>query len=82
MGWTNLTGKEEDVRIKNMAKVIKVDKEVCIGCGTCTIIAPKSFKMVDGKAEAINPPGDTPEVVKEAIDSCAVGAITEEEINE
>lgn len=65
-----------------MTKIIKVDKEVCIGCGTCTVIAQKSFKMVDGKAEAINPPGDTPEVVKEAIASCAVSAITEEEVNE
>lgn len=66
-----------------MTKIIKVDKEVCIGCGTCTVLAPKSFKLdASGKAEAINPPGDTPEAVKEAIDSCAVQAITEEEVNE
>lgn len=66
-----------------MTKVIKVDKEVCIGCGTCTVLAPKSFKLdVDGKAEAINPAGDTPEIIKEAIDSCAVLAISEEEVNE
>lgn len=66
-----------------MKKVIKVDKDVCIGCGTCAIIAPKSFKLgADGKAEAINPPGDTAELVKEAIDSCAVQAISEEEVNE
>jgi len=66
-----------------MTKILKVDKEVCIGCGTCVVLAPKSFKLdADGKAEAINPPGDTPEVIKEAIDSCAVQAITEEENNE
>jgi ferredoxin len=66
-----------------MTKILKVDKEVCIGCGTCVVLAPKSFKLdADGKSEAINPPGDTPEVVKEAIDSCAVQAITEEEVNE
>lgn len=63
-----------------MAKVLKVDKEVCIGCGTCTVLAPKSFKLdADGKAEVINPPTDTPETIKEAIDSCPVAAITEEE---
>lgn len=63
-----------------MTKVIKVDKQVCIGCGTCTVLAPKSFKLdTNGKAEAINPPGDAPETVKEAIDSCPVQAITEEE---
>jgi ferredoxin len=53
-----------------MTKVIKVDKEVCIGCGTCAVLAPKSFKLdVSGKAEPINPPTDVPETVKEAINS-------------
>lgn len=66
-----------------MTKVLKVDKEVCIGCGTCVVLATKSFKLdAEGKSEPINPPGDTPEAIKEAIDSCAVQAITEEEVNE
>jgi ferredoxin len=63
-----------------MTKVLKVDKAVCIGCGTCSVLAPKSFKLdADGKAEPVNPPTDAPETVKEAIDSCPVQAITEEE---
>jgi ferredoxin len=75
-----LTEKKEAVTIKNMAKVLKVDKEVCIGCGTCTVLAPKSFKLdPSGKAEPINPPADDPETIKEAIDSCPVQAIKEEE---
>lgn len=55
---------------------IKVDKKLCIGCGTCAVLAEKSFKLANnGKAEAINPPGDTPEKIQEAIESCPVQAI-------
>ena len=55
---------------------IKVNKDKCIGCGTCVMIAPKSFKLGDdGKAEAIEPTGDDEEKIKEAIDSCPVDAI-------
>ena len=57
-------------------KTPAIDKEKCIGCGTCTVIAPKTFKLGDdGKAEAITPPGDVTEKIKEAIDSCPVEAI-------
>ncbi len=59
-----------------MAKLPQVDKGTCIGCGTCTVLAPKTFKLgKDGKAEVINPPGDEEEKIKEAIDSCPVNAI-------
>lgn len=67
-----------------MAKIPKVDKEKCIGCGTCTVLAPKTFRLgKDGKAEVINPPADEEEKIsklvsaeiKEAIDSCPVEAI-------
>ena len=55
---------------------INVDKNLCIGCGTCVEIAPKSFKLNnEGKAEAIEPLGDKEKVIKEAIDSCPVAAI-------
>ena len=70
-------------RIKSME--VKVDKQKCIGCGTCVAIAPKSFKLDDdGKAEVTDPAGVTegdliagdPEAkVKEAAESCPVGAI-------
>ena len=33
----------------------KINKEKCIGCGTCVAICPKGFKIAgDGKAEVIN----------------------------
>ncbi len=55
---------------------VKVDKDKCIGCGTCVAIAPKSFKFADdGKAVFISPPGDEDAKIQEAIDSCPVAAI-------
>lgn len=55
----------------------QVDKEMCIGCGTCPIIAPKSFYMTDdGKAEANNPAGDDEETIAKAKDACPVHAIS------
>jgi ferredoxin len=55
---------------------INIDKNLCIGCGTCVAIASKSFKLgVDGKAEVIEPMGDEKKIIKEAIDSCPVSAI-------
>lgn len=60
-----------------MAKLPIVDKEKCIGCSTCSILAPKTFRLgKDSKAEVINPPGDEEEKIKEAIGSCPVDAIS------
>lgn len=57
-------------------KKIKINKETCIGCGTCVAIAPKTFKLgKDGKASVITPLGDDEATIKQAIDSCPVGAI-------
>lgn len=58
-----------------MAKII-IDKQKCIGCGTCVAIAPKSFRLADdGKAEVIEPAGDPKQALQDAIDSCPVKAI-------
>lgn len=56
---------------------IKIDPEKCISCGTCAAIAPASFKMNDetNKAELVNPPGDSEETVKMAVEGCPTGAI-------
>ena len=61
-------------------KKVKVDKGKCIGCGLCTSIAEKTFKLDDeGKAKILSQIGDEEEKVQEAIDACPVGAITWEE---
>lgn len=58
-------------------KKLVVDKDTCIGCGTCVALSPKVFKLDDdGKAEVIDQNADTPENIQNAIDSCAVSAIS------
>jgi len=61
-------------------KNIKINPSACIGCGTCSSLAGKSFKIGDdGKAHVLSPVGDTQEVIQSAIDSCPVTAISWEE---
>ena len=60
-------------------KTLTVDKNKCLGCGTCVSLCPKVFKLGDdGKAEVIDKSADTDENIKNAIDSCPVGAISGE----
>lgn len=58
-----------------------VDQDICIGCGLCVTICPEVFQLnEDGKAEAIaDTTDDNRAAVLEAIDSCPVNAIREEE---
>jgi ferredoxin len=63
-----------------MAKVI-VDKEKCIGCGTCVSLCPDCFKLgEDNKAEVIKSDCERGEGcnLKEAVESCPVDAISVE----
>lgn len=60
-----------------MAKLPQVDKEKCIGCGTCVALAPKTFRLDSGgKAEVVESPQDAEETIKEAVESCPVEAIS------
>lgn len=58
----------------------KLNKETCIGCGSCVSIAPDVFKMGDdGKAEVIA--GDfagKEEMINQSKDACPVQAISVE----
>lgn len=59
---------------------LKVDKKCCIGCQTCTEIAPETFAMdEEGRAYVKNPKGNKPEEIQDAIDSCPVGCISNNE---
>jgi len=54
-----------------------IDKEKCIGCGTCPAICPNVFRLTDdGKAEVTDPNGDTIENIQMAIDACPTQAIS------
>jgi ferredoxin len=57
--------------------MIKVDHELCIGCGACVAICPSHFVMNDqGKSDVID---QTPaDCVPEAIAGCPVTAISQD----
>ena len=60
-----------------MAKV-EVDKTKCIGCGSCTAIAPEVFEFDDdGLAKAVKQ--EINDDVKTAKESCPTEAISAEE---
>lgn len=58
--------------------VVKVDEDLCIGCGTCVAVCPNGFKLNEaGKSEPIG--DDATACSQAAADSCPQGAITLEE---
>lgn len=64
-----------------MAKKCSVNKDLCIGCGLCTSIAPDVLAIGDdGLAEAIvsDVSADSESAVEEAAASCPVQAIVVE----
>jgi len=55
--------------------MIKVNKDLCIGCGTCVALCPDTFKLADDtKSEVIKQ--DDVACAKNAADSCPVQAIS------
>ena len=59
---------------------VKVDQELCIGCGVCPSICPEVFEMKDdGKSHVISENlSGFESSVDEAIASCPVEAISKE----
>jgi ferredoxin len=65
-----------------MSKKIKVNQNLCIGCGACANLFPNVFKMrEDNKAEAIGSElcEENEARIQEIIDICPVRAIEIEE---
>lgn len=62
-----------------MSKV-KVDENLCIGCGTCEALCPKVFKldMDSGKSKVISDNCEECDC-QEVVNSCPVNAISIEE---
>ncbi len=61
---------------------VKVDHNLCIGCGSCAMIADQVFEMRDGKSyvkEDVEITPELEEMVKMAAQACPVGAIKIEE---
>lgn len=59
---------------------IKIDKEKCIGCGSCSYIWEENIKMnEENKAEIIDSTLDLEEgKAQDLVDVCPVGAIEKE----
>lgn len=60
---------------------IKVNQDVCIGCGACLSIADDLFEMNDdglSQAKVETVPEDKKEQANEAVESCPTGAIVSE----
>ena len=59
---------------------IKIDRDKCIGCGSCMAMAPGTFEMDDeNKAIVKADITDDVETSKMGADSCPTGAIIIEE---
>jgi len=54
---------------------IKIDKEKCIGCGSCVAVCPANFKLEGAKAIVKKSESDL-ECNQEAANTCPVSAIT------
>ena len=53
---------------------VKVNNDLCIGCGTCEALCPAVFKMnAEGKAEVISQTDEAS--AKTAVESCPAQAI-------
>ena len=56
-----------------MTKVPRVDRDLCIGCGNCTVACPEDFELDSvGKSKVINEAGKCD--LDHAASSCPVGA--------
>ncbi len=57
--------------------MVKIDKEKCIGCGSCMSVCSDVFEIKDDMKAHVKTGADTKKpCVKEAIDICPVDAIS------
>lgn len=55
---------------------VGIDRTACIGCGVCLAYAPGSLAHDEsGQAVLIDPPADSLDQVRRAVDSCPTGAL-------
>lgn len=61
-----------------MNKMVVINEEDCIGCGSCEAICPEVFKLDEerGKAVVIKPEGGPEDLIEEAIEACPVSCIS------
>ena len=62
-------------------KKVKIDKEECIGCESCVALCPEVFAFdgEENKAYVITPEGGDQKCIDEAVATCPVSCITNDE---
>ncbi len=62
-------------------KQVIIDQDECIGCGTCVELCPEVFALDEdeNKAYVTTPEGGDQACIEDAIASCPVACITNEE---
>jgi len=62
-------------------KTVNIDQDECIGCETCVELCPEvfAFNAAINKAYVITPQGGDQACIEEAIASCPVSCITNDE---
>lgn len=61
-------------------KIIKVDDDICVGCGACADTAPEHFHIVDGVSKVKKQYEESDkDIIEAAVSGCPVDAITIEE---
>jgi ferredoxin len=56
---------------------IRVDRELCMGSGACTILAPATFDVGDdAKVVVVHPGGDDLSAIRNAVAACPTGALS------
>ena len=58
--------------------MLKINKEKCIGCGTCISLCPDAFELKEDGKSYVKGNVDfsaNKDCIKQAVESCPVGAI-------
>ncbi len=57
---------------------VAVDRDICIGCGSCVSICPDVFQLDDEGFSSViaQPDANNESSAREAADNCPVGAIS------
>lgn len=64
-----------------MARILYIDEDECIGCGSCEEICDEVFRLNEEteKAEVIKPEGGPEDLIEEAMETCPADCIYWEE---
>lgn len=71
------TGSRNDILLRSQNRYfmsITIDKDLCIGCGTCSALCPDTFVLGDDGKAAVTSEKDKA-CAEKAVESCPVQAI-------